>query len=60
MLSDRKTCIGWILFGYPALAFLVVPIHFRLQLPRESSAIDAFVTWMVSGVLAFAGRSLFP
>ena len=52
--------IGMVFFGYPMTAFVLVPIHFRLQIPKESDVVAAFATWLVSGVLAFAFRWLFP
>jgi FtsH-binding integral membrane protein len=58
--QDKKTCIGMVLFWYPMTAFVLVPIHFRLQIPKESDVVAAFATWLVSGVLAFAFRWLFP
>jgi hypothetical protein len=43
--------IGAVLLGVPLTAFIVVPLHLRLQSPPDSSALLAFGTWLASGAV---------
>jgi len=54
-----ESLVGVLVVFLPLSGFAVVPLHLRLQRPRDSSVVDAFVTWLLSALLAGGWLALF-